>query len=360
MTTDPALRGLIGAVQHNCHIADAHHAADLPLCIYLLQMRESYRWELGLPGGAPLPREALGAWLAEREALWATLEAQPLAALRCDGRDVDAFDVAAVNAWLRPHGLAYGAGLAGPRRPTFFVADLLHSNLRDADGAGVLLQVCGTEHARTVLAPPAALTGEHTIVLRQEALARWLWEKFEGWAVRRGDGAFAQLLRLHGLTDAADFDAALPRLVDELGETLVLHELGEHRAGGWLGPGWGALRLALPSRRGDLHARAVRDHLADLAVTLPTLLGRADAASIHFWFANFEGVRAALFPSLALAYDAWRGGDSGRALRHAAAVGTEHFTRLARQALDLHARRTTQSGAAIERLLTAPEAVCRE
>ena len=30
--------------------------------------------------------------------------------------------------------------------------------------------------------------------------------------------------------------------------------------------------LALPTRRAQLHARAVRDHLADLEVTLPALL----------------------------------------------------------------------------------------
>lgn len=359
MTIDPAPGRLIEQVQHNCHIADARHAADLPLCIYLLQMREFYRWEQGLPGGAALPREALGDWLAEREALWATLEAQPLAALQCDGRDVDAFDVAAVNAWLRPHGLVYGAGLAGPRRPIFFVADLLATNSRAADGVAIELLVCGTEHARSLLAPPAALSGGRTIVLRRAALARWLWERFETWAVRRGDGAFARLARMHGLADGTAFAAALPRLVDELAETLVLHELGEHRAGRTLGPRWAAMRLCLPDRRAELYARAVRDHLADLAVTLPTLLDRDDAAAIHFWFANFEGVRAALFPTLALAYEAWLAGDGASALRRAAAVGAAHFTRLARRALDLHAQDPTRCGAAIERLLTAPAAVCR-
>ena len=37
----PAERArLVDAVQTNCHIADARGAADLSLCIYLLQMRE--------------------------------------------------------------------------------------------------------------------------------------------------------------------------------------------------------------------------------------------------------------------------------------------------------------------------------
>ena len=72
MTGAPAAP-LVAAVQTNCHIADARHATDLSLCNFLLQMREFYRWEQGLPFGAALPRDAVGAWLAEREALWAEL-----------------------------------------------------------------------------------------------------------------------------------------------------------------------------------------------------------------------------------------------------------------------------------------------
>jgi hypothetical protein len=53
-----------------------------------------------------------------------------------------------------------------------------------------------------------------------------------------------------------------------------------------------------PSAYAALDARAVRDHLADLAelsVTLPALRDRGAAASIHCWFANCEGVREALY-----------------------------------------------------------------
>jgi hypothetical protein len=118
------------------------------------------------------------------------------------------------------------------------------------------------------------------------------------------------------------------------------------------------MRLALPTRRADLHARAVRDHLADLGLTLPTLLDRGAAAAIHFWFANFDGVRSLLFPTLPEAYARWVRGDSGAALRRAAAGGVVHFTRLAQDALALHARGEARAGQDIERLLTAPSAVC--
>jgi len=138
---------------------------------------------------------------------------------------------------------------------------------------------------------------------------------------------------------------------------MVLHELGEVRAGQDLGPDWGELRLALPTRRGDAHARALRDHLADLAVTLPTLLQRRAEASIHFWFANFDGVRLRLFPSLPAAYAAWRAGDGGRALEQALSRGHAHFLQLARRAQATYAQ-GGGDGAAAEAVLTADAAVC--
>jgi hypothetical protein len=96
------------------------------------------------------------------------------------------------------------------------------------------------------------------------------------------------------------------------------------------------MRLDLTSRRADLFARAVRDHLADLETTLPTLLARDAQASLHMWFASFDGLREQLFPGLKRAYLAWRQGDGGAALQTACGVGLEHFRALG-AALDLHA-----------------------
>ncbi len=344
----------------NCHIADARHAADMTLCIYLLQMREYFRWERSAPFDAVLAREEIGAWIAERELLWSSLEDAPFVTLPCPGTPagVDAFDVAAMNRHLLPAGLLYGAGLAASARPVFFLAELHSTSQRE----GLAVLIAGRELARGLLAPPAALDAAPptpAIVLRREAVARWGWEKFETYALRRLAGS-----ALHAAVEAYDFergfDAALPRWLAEQGEAMVLHEIGEHRAGELLGPQWGALRLSLPTRRGDLHARAVRDHLADFLVTLPTLLDRDARASIHVWFANYDGVRELLFPTLKSAYAAWRAGDGGRTLHGAIAEGKRHFTCLAQRALELNARAGPNAGAAIEAMLTAPEAVLHD
>ncbi|MBE2243599.1 MAG: hypothetical protein IAE86_12645 [Burkholderiaceae bacterium] len=345
---------LVEAVQRNCHVADARHATDMTLCIYLLQMREYFRWERGAAFDALLARDEIGNWIEDREALWSTLEDAPLVALPCPGVEagIDPFDVAAINRQLLPAGLLYGAGLAARERPVFFLAELHGVSRR----GGLAVLSAGRELARGLVAPPAALDAtaqEPAIVLRREPIARWGWERFETWTLHRLAGS-----ALHAAVEAygfeRGFEAALPRWLAEQGEAMVLHEIGEHRAGERLGAQWAALRLSLPTRRGDLHARAVRDHLADFIVTLPTLLDRDAKASIHVWFANYDGVREMLFPALKDAYAAWRGGDGGRALRAAIAAGEAHFARLAAQALRLHA--AGRGGAAIEKLLSAPQA----
>lgn len=352
---------LIEVVQTNCQIADARHAADMTLCTYLLQMREFFRWETGLPFGASLPRDAVGAWIAERESLWASLEEQPFLALPLsiapETAGPDPFDIATINSRLLPEGLIYGAGMVGANRPVFFLAELHAQQQRE----GLLLLTAGRELARGLIAPPGTLgrwdEARDAIVIRRESLARWCWERFEAFSLRRTPGsAFHAVVEAYGLD--RDFDAALPRWLEEQAESVLLHELGEHRAGQWLGPSWSALRMSLPTRRGELYARAVRDHLADLEVTLPTLLDRDAEPSIHFWFASYDGVRELLFPSLMLAYESWRGGDKGLALRNAIVKGKTHFRRLAQRVIEAHSRDANHAGPIIEAVLTGPEAVC--
>ena len=342
---------LLEAVQTNCHIADARHAQDLSLCTFLLQIREFHRWERGLPLNAPLQRAEVGAWIAQREALWAELEARDFLRLPladADDEGGEPFETAPLNAQLQAQGLVYGAGWAGARRPGFFLAELIE--LRAIEAEGLRVQLCGREWARGLFAPPAVLAGD-TIVLRREAMARWLWEKFEVFGLKRADGPFKAVAQAYDLE--RDFLAGLPRMLDEQAETLILHEIGEHRAGRRLGPAWGEMLLALDDRRTELLLRAVRDHLADLGTTLPALLERDEAVSLHFWFAGYDGVRRQLFPGLADAYRAWCDGLGTAALARACTAGERHFAEVAEQALGLWREHGAGAARPIDALLRA-------
>ena len=62
------------AVRANCDIADARHATDYTLCVYLLKMREYFRWEKNLSFDQKLPHKELTEWLSCRESCWEALE----------------------------------------------------------------------------------------------------------------------------------------------------------------------------------------------------------------------------------------------------------------------------------------------
>ncbi len=309
---------LVAAVQANCDVSDARHAREMTLCTYLLEMRELYRWEKGVAQTETLPRAEVGAWLARREARWASLEEDRYRRLPLAGEVIDPWDVATVNRALLPAGFVYGAGIGRFGKPQFFVGSLLREEWRD----GLRVLVAGREHARDLSAAPAAMRGE-TVFLRLESLARVLWEKAETWTLKRPDDALKAALDAHGF--ASEPAAALERMVAAEAETLILHELGEREAGRLLGPEWERALHGFERRRAEVFMRAARDHLADCLVTLPALLDRGGAAAVHFWFASLDGMRRELFPRACAAYAEWRDGDRGRALEAVTAAGAEHW-----------------------------------
>ncbi len=161
---------------------------------------------------------------------------------------------------------------------------------------GVRVRVAGREYARD-LAPAAATARGSSVTVRLETLTRLLWEKAEAWEVKRPDGALKAALDAYGF--AAGVRAALERMAAAETETLILHELGEVRAGRLVGSRWEAMLAGLDDRRAELVARAARDLLADCLVTLPTLLDRGAPGPLHFWFASLDGMRRELFAARA-------------------------------------------------------------
>jgi hypothetical protein len=163
--------------------------------------------------------------------------------------------------------------------------------------------------------------------IRREALRQWLWEKAEAWGMKQTPGAMSRALDAYGYGD--DPAVALERMVDGETETVILHERGEFAAGRLLGPEWQDMLAGFSSRRPELLARAVRDNLADCLSTLPALMADGKHASLHFWFASFEGMRRELFPWLVAAYDAWQARGDAVPLADAVAAGCEHWQQTA-------------------------------
>jgi len=145
----------------------------------------------------------------------------------------------------------------------------------------------------------------------------------------------------------------LDRIAELETETLILHELGERRAAALLGPQWEEMLAALDDRRIELVARAVRDLLADCLSTLPTLLERDAFASVHFWFANLEGMRGLLAPDLRAGYLRWRGDApaGSAALAEAVQAQREHWLAQAQRMLAAWRQDAAAGAAAISEAL---------
>lgn len=328
----------IEAVQTNCHIADARHAREMSMCNYLLGMRELYIWEHEFPPSRPLVKAELSGWLVQREMFWEELEEldyRPIPIANCE---YDPFDNIAINRVLESHGLVYGGGLGRWGKPHFFLGQLIRSEKIH----GLTLRVSGCEYARDITAFPAALR-EGTLFLRTDALQRWLAEKIEIWSIHQADGALKAALDCYG--KQGDHANLLPRMAQQESEVLILHEVGEALAEPMLGAEWRDMLMSFSSRRAIFLARSVRDNLADCLSTLPQLLASEQTCSIHFYFANLEGLRRTLFPQLVTAYERWRDSGDTQALQAAVVAGRSHWLTVA--ALLLSTWKDDQQGAQI-------------
>jgi hypothetical protein len=316
------------SVQHNCHIADAQFAGDYTLCVYLLKMREYYRWEMGHGYDENLPSESVGEWLKSREALWEDLEEAEYRNIVTGTDTIDPFETEEVNRYLNPKGLIYSGGLGCKCRPHFFLGELE----REEQQPDYHLLVAGKELARDLTAPPAMSLGK-TIFIRRESLRRMLWEKLEESHWDKGETPMRRAIAAYPFN--SDLELALDQMTQDMMEQLILHEIGEVRAGKTLGEAWEELLAILPRSRIEILLRAVRDNYADSLSTLPGLLeGDADPQHIHFYMANLNGMRKQLSPSLVAAYQDWLENGSRESLKRVTRQGQEHWERLAHMALD--------------------------
>ena len=330
-------------VQHNCHISDARYAGNYTLCVYLLKMREYYRWEKAHPFSAALTNDDVGRWLTEREQLWEQVERNTFEPISTDGETFDPFESGDINARLIEHGLIYSAGIGQKSKPHFFLGDLLRKEKIN----GYTIYISAREYARDLTSPPAMSQGTD-IYIRRESFRRMLWEKLETWRWNRPQNAMASAIGYYDFDN--DLEASLDEMTDhELGAA-ILHEIGEIRAGEIL-PGWAEMISDIAVTKAEIMARAVRDHLADAISTLPALIEKQQQASLHFYFANLTSMRQLIFPSLLNAYRQWTDNGDIEVLNRLVDKSAQHWRQIAQQMLDMHRRYGENSHERIEQLV---------
>ena len=335
---------LIKTVQKNCNIADARHAGDFTLCVYLLKMREMYRWEQGISFNEVIGVDDVGDWLSAREELWDDLEGLDYVPLEIEGVSYDAFDNEAINAVLNPQGFIYSAGLGIRCRPHFFIAKLEDHYQRD----GVDIFISGAEYARDMAAPPAMMQ-DGLIFIRNESLRRMLWEKVEEWRMSPVDSPLGRAVAAYDFE--GDAEVALDKMAEVESALIIEHELGEVLAGRLLGEQWNEMLNALPRSTAEIMLRAIRDHLADALTTLEQVVVKNNPASIHFYFGSMMAMRKKIAPRLIASYEKWyKTGD----LKHIVDIiepSHQHWEKLAKQCLQIFADNGADAASDIESLV---------
>lgn len=321
---------LRNTVQHNCHISDANFAGNYTMCIYLLKMREFFRWEQRKKQSSKLERNQVGDWLRERESLWDSLESSDYKNIKINNKDYDPFDSEAINAELNKQGLVYSGGLGTRLTPHFFLAKLQTQESYQH----YTVNISTTEYARDLTSPPAMTLG-NTIFIRRESVKRMIWEQYEHWQWNQLDNAMKHAIDCYDFKN--NLDASLEKMTDTEIENILSHEIGEIQAGELLGEQWEKLLLNLPGTKAEIMLRAIRDHLADSITTLPTLLHNNNKASIHFYFANLTHMRKHLSPSLMDSYKQWLQSDDLSAMKKLLSQSRTHWLNLTSDILELHA-----------------------
>lgn len=337
------IQQLTDKVQLNCHISDARHAGNYTLCIYLLKMREFYRWEHQYTFSDKLSRDDIGTWLTKRESLWQDVEEDDYHAIRIADTDYDPFDSASINQALITNRLVYSGGYGVKNKPHFFLADLESSKSVN----GYTIYVSGREYARDLTSPPA-MSHDKTIFIRRESFKRLIWEHTDTWRWNKPENAMARAIRCYDFD--TDMESALSSMTDNELDAAILHEIGEIQAGEKLA-GWHQMMSDISFTKAEIMARAVRDHYADTLHTLPTLIENNNQASIHFYFANLTNMRKHIFPALMKAYETWCTSNDISSIEKTTASALDHWRNIAEQMLALHQQDASQCSVRIEALV---------
>ena len=323
------IKELTKTIQHNCHIADANHAGDYTLCIYLLKMREFYRWEQDETFSTDLANKTVGKWLRQREELWDGLEDSEYLNIEIDKKSLSPFESDSINENLQKHQLVYSGGIGINNRPHFFLAELdISEQHKD-----YTLYIAGKEYARDMSAPPA-MSQQNNIYIRKESFRRLLWEKLETWRWNKPDNALGRAFACYDCEK--NLDLALTQMTDAEVNNVIQHERGEILAGHLLGEKWQTLLFSLPHSTASIMLRAIRDHLADSLTTLPALLLANSAPSWHFYFGNLNNMRKDLFPSIIKGYNEWHETGSLSKMGDIISQGREHWLQLCQEILQIN------------------------
>ncbi len=327
---------LCETVQYNCNIADAKHAGNFTMCVYLMKMHEYCRWDKGYVCTDTMSKEEVGEWVTHRELLWSSLEQKSFKPIQIDDQLFDPFDTEAINDSLRSRGMVYSGGIGVRRVPHFFLAKF--DEQRSYDDCQIVIS--SEECARDLGSPPA-MTLDNKIFIRKESIRRMLWEKVQEWQWHKIENAASRAFSFYDFK--SDVNVALDQMTEVELPSIILHEQGEVKAGRILGEQWKQLLVGTTSMRLELMLRTVKDFYADSISTLPVLFSENKVASIHFYAANMNPVRKQVCPSFLNSYQQWCEDGNLKRLQDWLVVSATHWADTCEQVLFMYVNHASEA-----------------
>jgi hypothetical protein len=309
-------------IKFNCDVSDARYWGYYSICGLLLRYRDLYRSEQGFKPWTNINREDIGAWIQSKEGRWPELEKEEFRLVSVAGKQFDPFAVDDINEQLAPRGLVYGAGYGMYMKPSFFLAELKSKRQRE----GLTVFTSGPELVRDLFTAPAMLQ-ERSVFLRLEPLLVLLHFKF-GELNTKSDPLVSEGFSQYGFGNRQlmdeTFEKRLQALADTYGETIVAHEIGEHRESV---PEWKHILSAAGDRKNEHYLRAIKDLMADTSEAGPLrrIVGTKDRAALGLWTALMEGFPRTLFPEIRHAVREFRVSGDWDLIERTRRAGYERF-----------------------------------
>ncbi len=294
------MESLVARVKHNCNVSDARFWGYYSLCGMLIRMRTLYRAERGMMPWEPINRDEIGRWISEREHLWESLENDDYMSLEIDETVCDPFDPFDINQKLDGYGLIYGAGYGIFSKPTFFLARPL--SVTNADNHRIIIS--GDELCRDLSSSPA-MQQDGVIIIRRLPLLSFIWERLSELRGRRFPGLLHQVFSLYRIDPEDRNDSRLKesieKLADDITGLLIHHELGEAE---WADDDWLELLGSVRERELEFELRAIKDMLADAAMSGPLrkIINARDHKGLYLYMFILDPYRRKLFPELQQAF----------------------------------------------------------
>ncbi|MEE9333531.1 MAG: Sfum_1244 family protein [Granulosicoccaceae bacterium] len=292
----PYLTTLCEDVQFNCTVSDARYARDYSLCIYLLRMREFYRWRFNIPLLHRLDTDIVGDWISDMEMHWDDIEGCEFKPIVIGGVTFGPFESDAINLQLQSSGLIYSAGYGRLGQPHFVLAELIDKK-RDTS---MVSYECGKELARDSITLPA-MAQNQSVYIRHDSIKRYICQMVDEWRLQKPVGPLARVVEHYQLIDPNTFEDQIEKAGTQLGPLFLEHERGEVAAGALLGERYHQLLIKIAGSRGEFYLRAVRDMLADSLKTWPYILAQGNEIKLDFWLASVSGARLQLLRASGLA-----------------------------------------------------------